>query len=161
MSGKRSAVSVNHFDIASMTLEISNTSVGHYMSDTCLYYHCWVIDAIRSTLSSQIALLVWCGHPYQHWLFSSSVGSGDVLITDTNSFCSFVGQVTLSSPTPDSFFNFLWCHHFDRQWFQIWTEKIDLKSCDFKFKSNNSNIIINRFDSFSSIQIKQFKYYYQ
>jgi hypothetical protein len=91
--------------------------VSSTMPDTCLHYHCRAVDAIRLTLSSQIAVSVCYHHSYRHWLFSSSVSSGDVLITDTNSFCSHIGQVTLPSPTLDSFSSVLWCHHFARHWF--------------------------------------------
>jgi hypothetical protein len=72
--------------------------VSDTMPNTCLYYYCRVDDAIRLTRSSQIVVPVWCHHVYRHWLFSYSIDSGDVLITNTNRFCSCVGQVTLPSP---------------------------------------------------------------
>jgi hypothetical protein len=99
---KGPVMSVNRSDTTSTTLKMSNTSIGHY-AHTCLYYNYRAADTIRLTLSSQIAVSVWCRHPYRHGLFSSSVGSSDVLITDINNFCSYVNQVTLPSPTLDSF----------------------------------------------------------
>jgi hypothetical protein len=72
--------------------------VQHCINDTGnVEYQCRAADAIRPTLSSQIVVLVYCRHPYRHWLFSNNVGSSDVLITDTNSFCSsHSGDITFT-----------------------------------------------------------------